>query len=57
MFCFYIQNVTVDLTSDALDFKANGVGGRGRNDYSFNVEFYLPINEKVKWCINDILFL
>ncbi|KAK2168286.1 hypothetical protein LSH36_18g03019 [Paralvinella palmiformis] len=40
------MDVAVDLTGDGLDFKANGVGVGGRHDYAFNVEFYLPINEK-----------
>ena len=36
------------LDDEKLDFKANGIGVGGRHDYAFSVEFYLPIDDKVR---------
>ena len=41
------QNPQVDLEDDHLNFTAEGCGGRGRNTYHFDVNFYLDIKSKV----------
>ena len=35
------------IEEDTLSFKAFGVGVRGKNEYSLNIDFYLPIDPDV----------
>ena len=42
-----LQNPEVHVDEDRLKFNAHGLGVAGSRDYSFEVEFYLPIDAKV----------
>lgn len=42
-----LQSPNVKLEEDELEFTALGVGAKGRNEYHFVLEFYLPVNPKV----------
>jgi len=42
-----LQNPEVHVDEDRLKFNAHGLGVAGSKDYSFEVEFYLPIDAKV----------
>jgi len=37
----------VEINEDFVDFRACGIGARGKNIYEFHIEFYLPIDPKV----------
>lgn len=45
---FLLQNPDVDLTEEHLKVKVDGLGMRGRNDYEFKMDFYLPIDPDVR---------
>lgn len=48
IFCRCLQDEEVTLTEESLSFKANGVGVKGNNLYSVNLNFYLPIDPEVR---------
>ena len=39
----------MDLDEDSIKFRAEGLGSQGRNAYSFQIQFYLPIEHKVRY--------
>ncbi|KAI0232662.1 Very-long-chain (3R)-3-hydroxyacyl-CoA dehydratase [Lamellibrachia satsuma] len=41
-----VENPEVHVTEDNVKFKAHGLGVAGSRDYSFEVDFYLPIDAK-----------
>ncbi|GAB1606178.1 very-long-chain (3R)-3-hydroxyacyl-CoA dehydratase [Argonauta hians] len=45
---------TIEITEDSVSFNAIGHGVRGENVYSFNIDFYLPIeSEKSNYKISE----
>lgn len=42
-----LQKPDVQLEDDRIDFSAVGIGMRGRNRYSFSIEFYYEVNSAV----------
>jgi len=42
-----IQGPEVEINEDYVNFRACGIGGRGKNIYEFHIELYLPIDPKV----------
>ncbi|KAH9524876.1 Very-long-chain (3R)-3-hydroxyacyl-CoA dehydratase [Bulinus truncatus] len=42
----HVENVEVSLTEENLDFNAQGLGVKGVNQYSFHLDFYLPVDPK-----------
>ena len=37
----------MEINEDYVNFRACGIGGRGKNIYEFHIELYLPIDPKV----------
>jgi hypothetical protein len=50
LFFGFLKGPDINITEDYLEFRAHGIGGSGRNLYSFKLDFYLPIDSKVNCC-------
>ncbi|GFO40980.1 very-long-chain (3r)-3-hydroxyacyl-coa dehydratase [Plakobranchus ocellatus] len=50
-----VEDVNVNLTEESLDFSAQGLGIKGAHQYSFHLDFYLPVDpERSRYRKTDI---
>lgn len=43
------QNISIHVQEKVLEFRAEGHGAKGQNDYAFSLEFVLPVKQEVSY--------